>query len=127
MFCLEKMQAHFSKGNHLSLAVITASFSFVQFRSKSAPTVVWVALSWGLPRSTSLISQAVSSLWHFQEYLRIAQRTLARFSAVIFSDPLAYGFTKHEHYKQIAACESMDFPHGRSRAISRQPQQIIIF
>ena len=33
---------------------------------KDAPTIVWVAHSWGLPRSTWNVSNPAPSLWHFQ-------------------------------------------------------------
>ncbi len=38
----------------------------VHFLSESAPTYIWVARSWGLPRSTRSISTTAPSLWHFQ-------------------------------------------------------------
>lgn len=66
-------------GNHLS--AITCLFASVHFRAKSAPTIVWVARSRGLPRSTNTISCIASSLWHFQGYFDIAC-TLVIFPAV---------------------------------------------
>lgn len=67
--------------NHLS--AISCLFGSVLYLSvpKSAPTIVWVARSRGLPRSTDKISPIASSLWHFQGYSSIAN-ALAFFPAV---------------------------------------------
>lgn len=47
----------------------------VQFLQESAPTIIWVSHSWGLPRSTLHVSKQASSLWHFQEVSTISQMT----------------------------------------------------
>lgn len=39
--------------------------SSVQFLQKSAPTIIWVSHSWGLPRSILPVSESATSLWHF--------------------------------------------------------------
>ena len=44
----------------------------VQFLQESAPTIIWVSHSWGLPRSTLHVSKQASSLWHFQEVSTIS-------------------------------------------------------
>ena len=96
--------------NHLS--AISCLFGSVLYLSvpKSAPTIVWVARSRGLPRSTGWVSPAASSLWHFQGYLSIAE-ALACFPAVTPKSTLAYVFAKHEHYRHHSLCE-----HGLSSA-----------
>lgn len=68
-------------GNYLS--AISCPFASVEFRAKSAPTIVWVARSRGLPRSTNTVSCIASSLWHFQGYFDIA-RSLSHFSCRYF-------------------------------------------
>lgn len=45
----------------------------VQFLQESAPTIIWVSHSWGLPRSTLFVSKQASSLWHFQEVSTISK------------------------------------------------------
>ncbi len=40
--------------------------STLLFREQSAPTKIWVARLWGLPRSTLFVSKKTTSLWHFQ-------------------------------------------------------------
>lgn len=42
-------------------------FSFIS-KKESAPTIIWVSHSWGLPRSTLSISRKTTSLWHFYRY-----------------------------------------------------------
>ena len=86
------------------------------FQTKSAPTIVWVARSRGLPRSTDGVSHIASSLWHFQGYLSIAE-ALACFPAVTPKSTLAYGFAKHEHYRHHSLCE-----HGLSSACKSKPR-----
>ena len=45
----------------------------VHFLLESAPTIIWVSHSWGLPRSTLQVSKQASSLWHFQEVSTISK------------------------------------------------------
>lgn len=42
--------------NHLSTQENSYVPPSVQFLQESAPTIIWVSHSWGLPRSTSLVS-----------------------------------------------------------------------
>lgn len=49
------------------------SIHSVEFPPDGAPTVIWVAHSWGLPRSTSSVSRRTTSLWHFQGIHPIAE------------------------------------------------------
>ncbi len=46
--------------------IFNLSFFLVHFLKEGAPTIIWVSRSWGLPRSTLLISKQAPSLWHFQ-------------------------------------------------------------
>ena len=108
MFCTLLFQGEKQSGNHLSAVILP--FCPVLLPDKSAPTIVWVARSRGLPRSTGWVSPAASSLWHFQGYLSIAE-ALACFPAVTPKSTLAYGFAKHEHYRHHSLCE-----HGLSSA-----------
>lgn len=41
----------------------------VEFRLESAPTIVWVAHSWGLPVPRQNVSIHLSSLWHFTGFI----------------------------------------------------------
>lgn len=66
-------------GNHLSVNTLRRMRSF-PLQQMPLPNV-WVARLRGLPRSTDKFSPVTSSLWHFQEYLRISY-DLAFFSAV---------------------------------------------
>lgn len=66
--------------NHLSAIQNCLIVPFISV-TISAPTIVWVARSRGLPRSTNKVSLIASSLWHFQGYLDIVY-TLAGFPAV---------------------------------------------
>jgi hypothetical protein len=88
MFCSFVLQAtgivSYSGGNHLSASkrVLLALLS-VHFLREGAPTMIWVAHSRGLPRSTFAISRKASSLWHFQGNHTISQiRDLGTFPAV---------------------------------------------
>ena len=109
-FCtISDGQSGTKRCNHLS-----ASCSLPLFRLnsliKDAPTFVWVAHSWGLPRSTQDVSTLATSLWHFQgplPYLRDLGIILPFYLLVT----LTYVFVKHEHYKHLSLCE-----HGLSSA-----------
>ncbi len=61
----------------------TSCLSLFQFNSliKGAPTKFWVAHSWGLPRSTRIVSNPTASLWHFQVYSSMSKE-LGFFTAV---------------------------------------------
>ena len=91
--------------HHLSFS------SFISSR-ESAPTIIWVSRSWGLPRSTLFISKKAPSLWHFQSIHTISKIDLGIFPAVKEAKSLpalAYVLTRHEHYKHLSLCE-----HGLS-------------
>lgn len=60
------------------LRVKNSPLESLQFAIQSSPTVVWVYRLRGLPRSTSSVFQAVSSLWHFSGILGHS-RNLSRF------------------------------------------------
>jgi len=49
---------------------------------KDAPTIVWVAHLWGLPRSTQFVSKLVPSLWHFHGYIIRIQKDVGFLPAV---------------------------------------------
>ena len=69
MFCsfvLKRPSVSYSGGNHLSTDESSSVLLLVQFLRESAPTIIWVSRSWGLPRSTLSISEKAPSLWHFQ-------------------------------------------------------------
>ena len=114
MFCSFVLQTTFisySGSNHLSTAKLTVPPS-VHFLQESAPTIIWVSRSWGLPRSTLFISKKAPSLWHFQSIHTISKIDLGIFPAVKEAKSLpalAYVLTRHEHYKHLSLCE-----HGLS-------------
>ncbi len=84
----------------------------LQFVIQSSPTKVWVYRLRGLPRSTNLVSQIVSSLWHFQEYFGIVKDRSHFFSAVTYQvGAPPYFFSASTNTTGIAACASMDLPN----------------
>ena len=115
MFCSFVLQTTFisySGGNHLSTDESSSVLLFVHFLRESAPTIIWVSRSWGLPRSTLFISKKAPSLWHFQSIHTISKIDLGIFPAVKEAKSLpalAYVLTRHEHYKHLSLCE-----HGLS-------------
>ncbi|MDF2903057.1 MAG: hypothetical protein K0S25_695 [Bacillus sp. (in: firmicutes)] len=86
----------------------------VQFLRESAPTIIWVSRSWGLPRSTLSISEEATSLWHFKGIHAISLTDLGIFPAVSLSTALAYELARHEHYEHLSSCE-----HGLSSTSSK--------
>jgi len=89
---------------------------FVQFLRESAPTIVWVSRSRGLPRSTLPISEKAPSLWHFYRYschiLRLRHFPCRQ---PLETTALAYELARHEHYGHLSPCE-----HGLSSAAKLQ-------
>lgn len=82
MFCSFVLQTTFisySGGNHLSTDESSSVLLFVHFLRESAPTIIWVSRSWGLPRSTLFISKKAPSLWHFQSIHTISKSRLRYF------------------------------------------------
>ena len=75
--------------NHLS-TVKTVRIS-VRFHPSHAPTKIWVANLWGLPRSIFYVSIKTSSLWHFQGYFSIS-KDLAILPAVMYFTSLGLLF-----------------------------------
>ena len=96
MFCPRLPQGRRKRWVIIYLQLL--AFLLRSFPCKSAPTIVCVARSRGLPRSTKTVSRLASSLWHFQGYFGIA-RALAIFLPLLFQVPLAYCFARHDHYK----------------------------
>lgn len=85
MFCTSVLQTtnvSYLGGNHLSTDSIEPVLPLVEFLKESAPTIIWVSRSWGLPRSTLFISQKAPSLWHFQGIHAISLTDLGIFPAV---------------------------------------------
>jgi len=115
MFCTIVLQtalhASYLGGNHLSTDSGESVLLLVQFLRESAPTIIWVSRSWGLPRSTLFISEKAPSLWHFYRYSYHIQEDLGIFPAVSPKTALAYEFARHEHYEHLSSCE-----HGLSSA-----------
>jgi hypothetical protein len=115
MFCSFVLQTTFisySGGNHLSTDESSSVLLFVHFLRESAPTIIWVSRSWGLPRSTLFISKKATSLWHFQSIHTISNKRLRYFPCrqVRLGLPaLAYDLARHEHYRHRSLCE-----HGLS-------------
>lgn len=66
-------------GHHLSTRSILVPLS-VDFPLADAPTMIWVARTWGLPRSTLVVSNKTTSLWHFSGsvYHRFLRRHFSR-------------------------------------------------
>lgn len=115
MFCtivLQTTSVSYIGGNHLSTNIYMFVLLFVHFLRESAPTIIWVSRSWGLPRSTLFISEKATSLWHFQGIHTISMIDLGVFPAVSFDTALAYDFARHEHYRHLSQCE-----HGLSSTI----------
>jgi hypothetical protein len=106
----------YSGGNHLSTNDISSVLLLVHFLGESAPTIIWVSHSWGLPRSTLFISEKATSLWHFQSIHTISIKNLGIFPAVNqFRHQLPWLMTSPStNTTRISACVSMDFPlHGK--------------
>jgi hypothetical protein len=119
MFCSIVLQtalnASYLGGNHLSTDSIESVLLLVQFLRESAPTIIWVSRSWGLPRSTLFISEKAPSLWHFYRYSYHIRKDLGIFPAVSQAKAqaaLAYELARHEHYEHLSSCE-----HGLSSTI----------
>jgi hypothetical protein len=89
-----------------------ALLSFSSFISKkeSAPTIIWVSRSWGLPRSTLSISGKAPSLWHFYRYSCHIPENLGIFPAVSSRLLPWLIFSPGTNTTGISACASMDFP-----------------
>ncbi len=56
-----------------SIYRLLSVFLSVQFLQENAPTIIWVSHSWGLPRSTCIVSYTAPSLWHFQRLSAISE------------------------------------------------------
>ena len=67
LYC-KRLVVSYSGGNHLSTDSYSSVLLLVHFLRESAPTIIWVSRSWGLPRSTLSISAKATSLWHFHRY-----------------------------------------------------------
>ncbi len=111
----KRLATSYSGGNYLSTKCMHFVLPSVQFLQESSPTIIWVSRSWGLPRSTLIISNETSSLWHFQSIQAISYKDLGFFLAVSSYATLAYDFTRHEHYKHLSLCE-----HGLSSTSSKR-------
>lgn len=94
--------------NHLS-TVKTVRIS-VRFHPSHAPTKIWVANLWGLPRSIFYVSIKTSSLWHFSGLLKHI-KDLARLTAVTYKDVPRLICSPSTNTTGITASASMDFPH----------------
>lgn len=122
MFCTIVLQttlhASYLGGNHLSTDSGESVLLLVQFLRESAPTIIWVSRSWGLPRSTLFISEKAPSLWHFYRYsyhIRFGLRYFpGRQPSQWLKAALAYELARHEHYEHRSSCE-----HGLSSTSSK--------
>jgi len=102
-------------GNHLS----TGSYPepvllLVQFLRESAPTIIWVSRSWGLPVPPFPFLERLRHCGTFIGIHTISKKDLGIFPAVswmLAPTALAYEFTRHEHYEHLSSCE-----HGLSSA-----------
>lgn len=68
---------------YLRITVLIVPFNF---GLQNAPTIVWVSRSWGLPRSTLLVSKQTSSLWHFQRVYPVSLNDLGKPLAVSYDN-----------------------------------------
>lgn len=86
--------------------------SSVQFLQKSAPTIIWVSRSWGLPRSIRPVSKPATLLWHFSGNLihicRSKRRIYSRRQRAKREAP-AYFFAEHEHYGLLRTVRAWTF------------------
>jgi len=75
MFCFHvlKRLAPCTGGQQSSICKFAPASSSVHFLQKSAPTIIWVSRSRGLPRSTCIISYTAPSLWHLQGISAISE------------------------------------------------------
>jgi len=111
MFCPFTCVGTSKRGNHLSAKLLSPLYCPFISRQLSAPTKVWVARLRGLPRSTVLVSQNTSSLWHFQGYLSLV-RNLRMFSCRNLINQIpSLIFSASTNTTLISERASMDFPH----------------
>ena len=84
--------------------------SSVHFHQESAPTIIWVSHSWGLPRSIWSISRSATLLWHCSGNL-IHIRRLRTYSRRQRAkrDAPAYSFAEHEHYGHLRSVWAWTF------------------
>ena len=78
MFCTIVLQTTFvsySGGNHLSTDPYRSVLLLVHFLRESAPTIIWVSRSWGLPRSTPAISARLRHCGTFKVFMPYPERT----------------------------------------------------
>lgn len=121
--------ASYASSNHLSTSKCLSLFQLYSL-IKDAPTNIWVTHSWGLPRSTQVVSYLTTSLWHFQgQYL--IQKDLGIIPAVNLRRLPWLMILPSTNTTNISACVSMDFPlHVKIRAAITQTfilQLLIVF
>ena len=90
------------------------SFSSFISKEESAPTLIWVSRSWGLPVPPLSFLKELRHCGTFIGIHTISKKDLGIFPAVswmLAPAALAYEFTRHEHYEHLSSCE-----HGLSSA-----------
>ena len=79
LLCSSRCHAGTNRCSHMTIGLHRFTL-LVEFPPGGAPTSIWVARSWGLPRSTFPVSRKATSLWHFQVILRISPKRLSMIS-----------------------------------------------
>ena len=103
----------YNGGNHLSTDCMNPSFSLFISKKESAPTIIWVSRSWGLPVPPFPFPGRLRHCGTFIGIHTISQTRLRCFPGrqPTISAASAYEFAEHEHYGHRSPCE-----HGLSSA-----------
>jgi len=80
----------------------------VQFLHESAPTIIWVSRSWGLPVPPEPFPEQLRHCGTFRGILTISE-DLGVIPAVSFYAALAYFLAKHEHYGHLRTVRAWTF------------------
>ncbi|KLT17212.1 hypothetical protein AA980_15110 [Neobacillus vireti] len=85
----------------------------VEFLRESAPTIIWVSRSWGLPVPPFPFLERLRHCGTFIGIHTISKglRYFPGRQLSLDSAALAYDFARHEHYEHLSSCE-----HGLSSA-----------
>jgi len=94
-------------GNHLTHSMLWCPFG--SFPARHFPYQIWVSRTWGLPRSTFIVSNKASSLWHFQGYFAISEDVGILPAVNNFLLPRVISSSMRT--PNISVWASTDFPH----------------